>query len=118
MRNARLHIDEDKLRMRYVCRPCFRELEKNQKLQKQLALSQEKLADNVQKALSYLPLTPVAAVTDPSVQTRTEDHVQKQKHAVRQGSELPVVASVGTESPPVSVRWSIIIMLLEYLYSL
>lgn len=49
-------LDEEKINGSYICKPCFREMEKLQKLEEQLRTVREHLNMNVRKAIPYLPV--------------------------------------------------------------
>ena len=56
-------FDEEKLNACFICKPCFKQMEKLQMLQKQMGAVQGLLHTNIGKALPYLPLVPESSTS-------------------------------------------------------
>lgn len=52
-------LDEARFRDGYICRPCFREAERLQKLQQQVTTTREHLNANANNAIPYFPTLPL-----------------------------------------------------------
>ena len=115
-----LQLDQENLSHGCICRPCFRALEKVQKLQEQLNTLQEKIITNAANAVQYLPTKPAALSPEGSVGDSNislpSDSLCGLKHSLppsllslkrrRLQLEFQAVSSNATSSPPVSVSFN------------
>ena len=123
-----VRLDEAKLSTGYICRPCFRGLEKIQKLQQQVESMRGDLYTNAKKAVPYLPTLPThqsvvsqAGVTQSDASESEEERCstsqlgrkrsstdespgsrKKRRLQLKKIEQAPVV-SESTTSPPVAV---------------
>lgn len=101
--SGNVQLDEAKLSTGYICRPCFREFEKFQKLQQQVKSVQEHLYINAKTALPYLPTLPALSQS----QSQTDVAHDAQRLGDDSGSEedggsssqLGQKRSLGSSSP-------------------
>ena len=110
-----LQLDQENLSRGCICRPCFRALEKVQKLN----TLQEKIITNAANAVQYLPTKPAALSPEGSVGDSNislpSDSLCGLKHSLppsllslkrrRLQLEFQAVSSNATSSPPVSVSF-------------
>ena len=127
--SGNVQLDEEKLSTGYICRPCFREFEKVQKLQQQLKSVQEHLYINAKTALPHLPTLPAQSLSQThdaqglddnepgseedrcstsqlgqkrSLDSPSPGSLKKRRLQLRKIRHAPVVAG-NTTSPPIAV---------------
>ena len=108
-----VEIDEEKLSRGFIFKPCWKQLEKCQKLQEQIGMVQQLLRTNVAKAVPYLPLVDVPEESSSqgllgrkrqlsSPREEAKESPKRRRQVVRTLSRA-TVASSSTSSPAVSV---------------
>ena len=111
-------LDEQKLRASYVCKPCFRSLEKLQKLQEQITTIQASMRTNAKKTVSNFvqhsargedppessPGPVHSGVKRPASQPfGVEGRSDKRRKLTRDTHVVASTSSMKPESPPMSV---------------
>jgi len=108
-----VEIDEEILSRGFICKPCWKQLEKCQKLQEQIGAVQQLLRTNVAKAVPYLPLVDVPEASSSQgllgrkrqlspPREEAKESPKRRRQVVRTLSRA-TVASSSTSSPAVSV---------------
>lgn len=101
--SSNVRLDEAKLSIGYICRPCFRNFEKIQKLQQQVKSMYEHLYINAKTALPYLPTLPVSSQrisqTDVALEAQGFDDNSGSEEDGCSTSQLGQKRSLGSESP-------------------
>ena len=69
-----VQLDEAKVSTGYVCRPCFRDMERLRKLQEEVRTVRERLYTNAKNAVSYLPVQLASQSTSVLLTDETQEN--------------------------------------------